>query len=252
MNTQEDRTASSADPLDLWRKAVSAAPDSSPAHYNLGLELAKAGQIRDAVREFQKASDLNPEDADSLSEIGRLEISAGRLGAATAALEKALARNPHHAGAQNNYGVVFFLKENFHEAARRFRAAAGEDPGLADAWYNLSDTCEELGDEKGEREAREHYRNLTGTSDTSGPAAPEQPPQRAEELIAEAYRQILELREKGTVPARVIMNGRTWEIIRNYRRSLGVLSGPVPDYLSEDELFGVEIWYGDSPGIRVE
>jgi tetratricopeptide (TPR) repeat protein len=246
MNTQEDRPASSGDPLDLWRKAVSVAPDSFPAHYNLGLELAKAGQIQEAVREFVKASNLNPEDADSLSEIGRLEISAGRLGAATAALEKALERNPHHAGALNNSGVVFFLKENFSEAARRFRAAAGEDPELADAWYNLSDACEELGDEKGEREARERYRNLTGT------AGPEQPPERAEELIAEVYRQILLLREKGTVPARVIMNGRSWEIIWNYRRSLGVLSGPVPDYLSEDALFGVEIWYGDSPGIRVE
>jgi hypothetical protein len=76
--------------------------------------------------------------------------------------------------------------------------------------------------------------------------------QRAEEIIAETYKQVREAREKGRNPDRVVMNRELWLRVEEYRRSLGVIAGPVPDYLSEDGLFGLEIWYGDGPGIRVE
>ena len=76
--------------------------------------------------------------------------------------------------------------------------------------------------------------------------------QRAEEIIAETYKQVREAREKGRAPDRVIMNREHWLRVVEYRRSLGVIAGPVPDYLSEDGLFGLEIWYGDGPGIQVE
>ena len=84
----------------------------------------------------------------------------------------------------------------------------------------------------------------------STPADPPEP--RAEELIAEVYRQIRESRERGAKPERIVMERRLWLAIDDYRRSLGVITGPVPDYLSDDGLFGLEIWYGDAPGIRVE
>ncbi len=76
--------------------------------------------------------------------------------------------------------------------------------------------------------------------------------QRAEEIIAETYKQVLEAREKGQTPDRVVMNRELWLRVVDYRRSLGVIAGPGPDYLSEDGLFGLEIWYGNGPGIRVE
>ena len=76
--------------------------------------------------------------------------------------------------------------------------------------------------------------------------------QRAEEIIAETYKQVLEAREKGRTPDRVVMNRELWLRVVDYRRSLGIIAGPVPDYLSEDGLFGLEIWYGNGPGIRVE
>ena len=76
--------------------------------------------------------------------------------------------------------------------------------------------------------------------------------QRAEEIIAETYKQVLEAREKGRTPGKVVMNRELWLRVVDYRRSLGVIAGPVPDYLSEDGLFGLEIWYGNGPGIRVE
>lgn len=76
--------------------------------------------------------------------------------------------------------------------------------------------------------------------------------QRAEEIIAETYRQIRVSREEGNIPARVVMSHELWDSVVEYQRGLGVIAGPVPDYLSENSLFGLEIWYGSNPGIRVE
>jgi len=76
--------------------------------------------------------------------------------------------------------------------------------------------------------------------------------QRPEELIAEVYRQLRIAREQGLKPEKVIMNPSLWAGIAEYRQSLGLIAGPVPDYLSEDGLFGLEIWYDNDPGIRVE
>ncbi len=76
--------------------------------------------------------------------------------------------------------------------------------------------------------------------------------ERAEEIIAEVYRLVREAREQGIKPVKVVMTPSLWTSVEEYRRSLGIIAGPVPDYLSEDGLFGLEIWYGSDPGIRVE
>jgi tetratricopeptide (TPR) repeat protein len=134
--------------------------ESAPNHYNFGLELAASGNIREAIIEFRTASRLDTADADALSEIGRLEIGEKRHRDAAASLDEALSRNPQHAGALNNRGVVDFLEARYTEAAGRFRAAVLADPSLADAWYNLADTCELLGDIDGKKEAQLRFQEL--------------------------------------------------------------------------------------------
>jgi len=75
---------------------------------------------------------------------------------------------------------------------------------------------------------------------------------RAEEIIAEVYRQVREARDQGRQPRRIVMNRSRWDRIQEYRSGLGVIQGPVPDYLSDEGLFGLEVWYADGPDIRVE
>lgn len=75
---------------------------------------------------------------------------------------------------------------------------------------------------------------------------------RAEEIIVEVYRQLHEGLDAGTKPNKVVMPRTYWNVIEEYRRFLGPLEGSLPDYLSEDSLFGLEIWYGNNPEIRVE
>lgn len=134
---------------------------SAPEHYNSGIDLAAEGRVREAIGEFRIASRIDSSDSDALSEIGRLEIAEGHLSAAVSALDEALFRNPRHAGALNNRAVLDFLKGRYAEAAEGFRATVGENPLLAEAWFNLADTCEELGDIEGKEKASLQYRELS-------------------------------------------------------------------------------------------
>ena len=144
---------------------------------------------------------------------------------------------PRHAGALNNRGVVHFFKGEYSDATVA-------DSGSADAWYNLAGALDEIGDRAGATRAGKRFEELQPVRDD--------PEQRPEEIIAEVYRQIRAIRETGKKPRRIVICRRLWLCIEDYRRSLGSLSGPLPDYLSEDRLFGIEIWYGTTGEIRVE
>jgi len=76
--------------------------------------------------------------------------------------------------------------------------------------------------------------------------------ERAEEIIAEVYRQILDARSRGMNPEKVLMPPSLWKRVEQYRENLGIIDGPHPDYLSEESLFGLEIWYSDNPEICVK
>ena len=76
--------------------------------------------------------------------------------------------------------------------------------------------------------------------------------ERAEEIIAEVYRQLTEARSRGRRPKRILMSASLWNQVEEYRQSLGIIDGPHPDYLSEEGIFGLEIWYSNNSGIVVE
>ena len=136
--------------------------DSAPLHYNRGLDLAASGKVQQAIIELRVASRLDLKDADALCEIGRLEIDEGRLLSAARILDEALSRDSRHAAAMNNRGVVNFLSGRFEEAAACFRSAVNFNPEMADAWFNLADTCEELGMMDERDKAHLRFRALRG------------------------------------------------------------------------------------------
>jgi len=139
---------------------VSKSNESAALYYNSGLNLAAEGKNREAKKAFIKASIIDKRDADALCEIGHIEIKEGRLESAVYFLDEALSRNPKHAGALNNRGVADFLSQRYSEAADWFRSAVVSNPKLSEAWFNLADTCEELGETEEEKNARLHFKAL--------------------------------------------------------------------------------------------
>ena len=65
---------------------------------------------------------------------------------------------------------------------------------------------------------------------------------RAEELVAEIYRQKLEVQNRGGKPVKVLMPPDAWEHIRAWHISLGVMEkAPHMDYITEEAVFGLSV-----------
>lgn len=76
---------------------------------------------------------------------------------------------------------------------------------------------------------------------------------RAEELIAEIYRQKTELQKDGLKPNQVILNMESWRHIRAWHLARGVMEqGSHMDYITEDSIFEMEILIDavDKPNVR--
>ena len=71
-------------------------------------------------------------------------------------------------------------------------------------------------------------------------------------MVAEVYRQLNLARQNGLPARRLVICPELWALVIDYRKRLGTLESGLPDYLGEDSLFGLEIWYGNKKEIRVE
>lgn len=74
---------------------------------------------------------------------------------------------------------------------------------------------------------------------------------RAEEIILGVYKEKIECRNRGFVPRQVVMNMGQYRSIQNYHRRLGKLEGDMPDYISQDSLFGLDILIDNREEISV-
>jgi hypothetical protein len=70
---------------------------------------------------------------------------------------------------------------------------------------------------------------------------------RAEEIIADLWRQIRGFHEQGVRPDMIILSPAVYRRIQAYRTGLGDLADPEKDYLSRHEVFGLPIFI--DPGI---
>ncbi len=76
---------------------------------------------------------------------------------------------------------------------------------------------------------------------------------RAEELIAEIYRQKMTLQERGEKPCQLILSAEAWRHIRAWHLARGVMEkAPHMDYIQENSVFGLEVFFDnlETPLVR--
>src|ERR1022692_2099815 len=81
--------------LILLRQAVKEKPDSAPAHNYYGFALGQSGAVAQAVVEFQKALDIDPEYPDALYNLGAALAIEDQYTDAIEKLKAALALRPN-------------------------------------------------------------------------------------------------------------------------------------------------------------
>ncbi len=120
------------------RKAVSA---EVQAIFDSGLQLAQQGKDQEAIEEFKKALEKDPEQTNIM---GNMAESYSKLGKDAEALEiyqKAIAIRPNDAALYTNMGVILSKMGKNAESQEAFKKAAALNPAAsAQNFYNIGAT----------------------------------------------------------------------------------------------------------------
>lgn len=122
----------------MLRRAL-AGLDNAATRYELGLVLDRAGRLSEAVDEYRRALDRNPNHLEALNNLGAALANQGRMDEAVRRFERLIAIDPGNADARANLGLALAAAGAPAEAARAFREALRIDPGHAGARDGLQD-----------------------------------------------------------------------------------------------------------------
>ena len=113
--------------------------DSPLTRYALGLVLDRTGRRSEAIVEYRRALDHNPNHLGALNNLGVALAAQGRMDEATRRFERLVAVDPGNADAHANLGVALAAVGARDRAARALREALRLDPDHADARAELRD-----------------------------------------------------------------------------------------------------------------
>ncbi|MBI3405689.1 MAG: tetratricopeptide repeat protein [Acidobacteria bacterium] len=139
---------------EAWaRHNVEKNPADFESHYNLAAMLQARGELAEAMKQYELALRLRPEDATVNNAFAAANIAAGHPDRAIKYLETALRSRPDYFDAHYNLGTALAIQGDFKGAVEQFRAAVRLNPQDANAEANLGGALAETGNWK---EARMH------------------------------------------------------------------------------------------------
>jgi tetratricopeptide (TPR) repeat protein len=135
--TALDKLGQTDEAIRHYQQAISLKPDDAKAHNDLGVALADKGQADEAVPQYQEAIRLKPDHADAHNNFGLVLGRKGQIEEAIRQFQEAVRWKPDSAEPHNNLGIVFYQQSRIDEAVRQFQEALRLKPDLADARRNL-------------------------------------------------------------------------------------------------------------------
>jgi Tfp pilus assembly protein PilF len=120
-----------------FQKALEIEPRYAQAHNNLGIVLFQKGQVDEAMAHFQKALAIQPNNAEIYNNFGNALLGKGEAAGAIRCFQKAVEIAPDFAGAQENLGLILFQKGQVDEAIVHYQKAVALQPVNAEFQYNL-------------------------------------------------------------------------------------------------------------------
>lgn len=129
----------------VFDKAVQLEPDDADLWRHRGNALLKAGRSGEALASFQRAVELNPIDADSAYKAGVLLKEQGRLREALVYLDRGAEAQPDHAPIFATRGFIRAGLKRYEQAIGDYERAIRLDPAHAQACSNLGNALRALG-----------------------------------------------------------------------------------------------------------
>lgn len=128
-----------------WRKALDLDPDNAEVHFLLAGSLLANNQKSDAVQEYQKACELDPTQARWRAQLGVALAQTGDIEGAVANLRKSLEIDSASPDVQAVFGAVLAENGQVNDGLDHLRRAVELSPNLAPAHSYLGMTLAKLG-----------------------------------------------------------------------------------------------------------
>ena len=122
----------------LWTHALACTSDNVVVRYHLGLAFSQQKRADEAIAQFQKALEIQPDYAEARYNLGTILIQQKRLDEAIAQLQKTLEIQPDNASAHKNLGIVFFQLGRLDEAIAQFKKSLEFRPDQVEIQNNLA------------------------------------------------------------------------------------------------------------------
>jgi len=127
------------DSVSVFERALAVTGDNFYASNNYGLALLNAGRAKEAIRHFETANKLHPDEGGLLCNLASALKKVGRGREALPHLQKSLQLNPDSAEMHNNMGNLLAELGKNDEAITHYRKALILDPHFATAHLNFAD-----------------------------------------------------------------------------------------------------------------
>jgi len=126
------------DSVSLWTRDLACASESSLAHNSFGIALVGQGKLTEAIQQYERALQLNPDDVGVLCNLGLALATQGKPAEAIQQYERALQLKPDDFVAHNGLGVALAGQGKLAEAIQQFERALPLKPDDARVYFNLA------------------------------------------------------------------------------------------------------------------
>lgn len=110
---------------------------TSSIYSNFGAIYGRLGNPKQAIKNYKKALEINPNDAGAYSNLGAVYAELGMFDQAIKELKEALEINPNHAGAHSNLGSCYVALRMYDQAIEELKKSIDINPSNAEAYSNL-------------------------------------------------------------------------------------------------------------------
>lgn len=132
--------------IEACRHAVARQPNSIPLWLDMGNACARAGDLIEAIACYGKGLRLDPNSGPIWNNFGNLFLRLDDIDSAISCYRNASRLLPFDALSAYGLGRALNLVGNHREAREQLSLACGLDAGHADAWINLGNAHQHLGD----------------------------------------------------------------------------------------------------------
>jgi tetratricopeptide (TPR) repeat protein len=122
----------------LWTHTLACTSDNFVGHNNLGNALLQKGSVNEAMAQYQKALQINPDYAEAHNNLSNALLQKGNVDEAITHLQKALQIDPDYAYAHNNLGNALIQKGSVNEAMAHYQKALQIKPDYLEVQNNLA------------------------------------------------------------------------------------------------------------------